>query len=206
MPHFDIEKEYWEASNGLVAGLDEVGRGSIAGPVVVGAVIFKPHIDQAPEMALLRDVNDSKKLPYKKRAQLFDIIKKNSAYWGIGSTPADVVDRIGIRPAITLSAESALHKAPQETSIMSDWKLFKDPQKYNCREIPKGDAESITIAAASILAKVWRDTYMERLSRHYRLKIYDWQNNKGYGTKAHRMAIASHGASFYHRKTFLKGS
>ena len=174
----------------LKAGIDEVGRGSLAGPVVSAAVIL-------PENFI--DLKDSKKLSEKKREFFYELIMKEALAVGIGVIYQDIIDEINILEATKLS----MIKAINALSIKPDFLLI-DALTLNIN-IPqegviKGDEKHKEIAAASIIAKVTRDRMMKEL--HEKYEIYNFMKNKGYGTKEHREAIKKHGYSDFHRKSF----
>jgi ribonuclease HII len=176
-----------------IAGIDEAGRGPLAGPVVSAAVILPPDI-AAPE------VTDSKKLSPRKRDRLFDLIMDGAVAVGIGEVPPEEIDRINILQASLLSmAKAAADLTQRPDYLLIDGK-FEIPAEVPQRAIVKGDAMSISIAAASIVAKVTRDRLMERYHQQY--PQFGFQRHKGYPTKAHREAIRKHGICPIHRKTF----
>ena len=182
----------------LIAGIDEAGRGALAGPVVAAAVIL-PLNDQIE--TLLDGVNDSKQLTAKKRESLFDLICQHALAYGIGQQPASVIDQIGILPANRLAMGTAvtqLTPAPQFLLIDGRIRLPKlnTPQK----SIVRGDSKSLSIAAASILAKVTRDRLMCELDGQF--PHYGFAQHKGYGTELHRAAISQHGPCPQHRLSF----
>ena len=178
----------------IEAGCDEAGRGCLAGAVFAAAVIL-------PSDYLLEDLNDSKQLSEKKRYQLRPVIEKDALAWAVGIVGPEEIDRINILNASFL----AMHRAVDQLSIRPEHLLI-DGNRFNpYPEIPhttiiKGDGKFLSIAAASILAKTYRDDYMMEL--HAQFPDYDWQSNKGYPTKAHREAIHRLGITPYHRKTF----
>ncbi|MEN8202507.1 MAG: ribonuclease HII [Bacteroidota bacterium] len=176
------------------AGCDEAGRGCIAGPVVAAAVIL-PAGYRNPQ------INDSKKLSSKTREFLRDIVESDAIAFGIGWVDEKEIDRINILNASILAMQKALEKlrtVPQHLII--DGNRFKPWKKipYHC--IIKGDSKYISIAAASILAKTYRDEYMETLHNQY--PEYAWNNNMGYPTRKHREAVLKLGPTPYHRRSF----
>jgi len=178
-----------------IAGVDEVGRGPLAGPVVTAAVIL-------PADFKLLGVDDSKKLSPKKRDELFDQIKEAAVCWSIGRREHDRIDEINILEATKEAMTDAILHLP----IQPDHVLI-DAVKLKNLEIPqtaiiKGDATSVSIAAASILAKVTRDREMEEMDKLY--PGYDFASNKGYGTKAHYAGLSKQGPCPIHRRSFLK--
>ena len=192
-PHLEFEKEVW-ATGGLVCGIDEVGRGCIAGPVVAAAVIFDPDHQLHPK------VRDSKKMTPKMRAEMFDFIISEAWDFGVGLVPASVVDEIGIVPATKKAMAEAvgmLTEAPDQ--LLIDAVILEDvdiPQK----SIIKGDNTSYSIAAASIVAKVFRDQVVSGFDNIY--PEYGFSGHKGYGAKSHYEAIGKHGLTPEHRRTF----
>lgn len=190
----EIENGLYSKGFKLIAGVDEAGRGPLAGPVCAAAVIL-------PQGARIGGVNDSKKLTEKKREALFDIICNTAVAYAIEFVSPTVIDEINIRQATSL----AMHNAVQNLDRKADYIIidgndgipFDTPYEY----IIKGDARSQTIAAASILAKVSRDRLMRELDHEY--PEYGFAKHKGYGTKAHMEAIQKYGVSEVHRKTFM---
>lgn len=178
----------------IEAGCDEAGRGCLCGPVSCAAVILPPDFD-CPEL------NDSKQLSEKKRAQLRPIIEEKALAWAVVMVEAEEIDRINILQA----SITGMHRALDALSIRPEHILVDGNKFRKYNDIPhttvvKGDATYMSIAAASILAKTHRDELMERLAEEY--PDYGWAVNKGYPTKAHRAAIATHGVTPYHRLTF----
>jgi ribonuclease HII len=178
---------------GRVAGLDEAGRGPLAGPVVAAAVILPGDF---PECGL----TDSKKLPPKKRDELYERIYADAVSVGIGIVDAVEIDRINILRASLLAMAMAVDNlSPQPECLLVDGP-FSIPCSLFQRPIPKGDALSISIAAASIVAKVSRDRLMQRYHQDY--PEFDFARHKGYPTAAHKAAIRAHGCSPIHRRSF----
>ncbi|QEK12290.1 ribonuclease HII [Crassaminicella thermophila] len=179
----------------VVAGIDEVGRGPLAGPVVAAAVIL-------PQNLFIEGINDSKKISLRKREEIFDIITRKALSIGIGIVDNKKIDEINILNATKL----AMKKAVQKLSILPQYLLI-DAVKLtdiNIKQsaIMQGDSKSISIAAASIVAKVTRDKIMDRFHKIY--PQYGFINHKGYGTKEHYKNIENYGISQIHRKSFLK--
>lgn len=178
----------------IEAGCDEAGRGCLAGPVFAAAVIL-------PDTFSNELLNDSKKISEKKRYELRDIIEKEAITWAIGIVDNLEIDKINILNASFL----AMHRAIDKLSLKPEH-LIIDGNRFNkYNEIPhtciiKGDAKYLSIAAASILAKTYRDDYMIEISKEY--PSYDWESSKGYPTKKHRALIKKNGISPYHRKSF----
>lgn len=189
----EFEKKYWERGIRYVAGVDEAGRGPLAGPVVASAVIFEQGV-------VIDGVNDSKKLTEKKREELFHTIHKKALAVGIGIVSHDVIDRINILQASFLAMNKALDhlKMPPE-QLLVDGNFFRH-EKYSVENIIKGDSLSHSIAAASIIAKVTRDALMKELHEQY--PQYGFAKHKGYGTAAHIEAIRKYGYSPIHRRSF----
>jgi len=180
--------------NKLVAGTDEAGRGSLCGPVTAAAVIL-PNSFKHPLL------NDSKKLSEKQRAILAPIIKQKALAYAICHVGAGKIDQINILNASIQAMHDCLKKlALKPELIIVDGNRFKVFQDIPHETIIKGDGKYMSIAAASILAKTERDSYMEKLHKEY--PVYGWDKNKGYPTKAHRAAIALHGPNACHRKSF----
>ena len=178
----------------IEAGCDEAGRGCLAGSVFAAAVILP--IDY--ENALL---NDSKKLTEKQRYALRTQIEADALAWAVGEVTADEIDEINILNASILAMHRALDGLKlRPQAVIVDGNRFKPYGTLPHETIVKGDAKYLSIAAASILAKTYRDDYMDNLALQY--PAYQWKVNKGYSTKAHRAAIEEHGISPFHRKTF----
>ncbi len=185
-----------------IIGTDEAGRGPAAGGVWAAAVCFNKNIDKK----LFSNLNDSKKLTPKKREMLYDVIKKNSI-WSIKAVAVEKIEKINILQASLLAMNYAVSDVIQQLNADNTLTLidgnklinnFNHKQKF----IIKGDSKSASIAAASILAKVSRDKYMDKI--HLEYPQYDWIKNKGYLTKAHIKAIQQYGVTKYHRLSFLK--
>ncbi len=193
MKNFD--NKYLNKNIQLIAGVDEAGRGPLAGPVVAAAVIFSPDTE-------IEGVNDSKVLSERRREELFEEIIKESMAYSTSVVPAEMIDEINILNASLLAMKRSVHKLKvQPDLILIDGnKSFKN--KIPTVTIVKGDAKSFSIAAASIVAKVTRDRIMKELAIEY--PVYKWEKNKGYPTKQHRESIKLYGSSPFHRKTFLK--
>jgi ribonuclease HII len=197
-PDLFYEKKLWLAWQ-HVAGLDEAGRGALAGAVCVGAVILpndNPRLQQT-----LSGVRDSKQLTPRRRSQLAPCIKQAAHAWGVGLASADEIDALGIVPATRLAASRAL-EAMQffPDFLLTDFRLELPELDVPQAALVKGDQRSLSIASASILAKTTRDELMIELDSHY--PQYGFARHKGYGSLAHRRAIAEFGFSPVHRKTF----
>ncbi len=179
--------------NNKIAGVDEVGRGCLAGPVFAAAVILNKNINT-------KEIKDSKKIPFKKRVLLANYIKKNSIY-AIGSSNVEEIDKINILNASLLSMSRAIKKLKHKPSIVYIDGLFAPKNlKIKYKTFIKGDEKIISIAAASIVAKVARDLFMIKLGRKY--PKYKWNKNFGYGTNYHIQSLKKYGATNHHRKKF----
>lgn len=187
-----LEKHYYE---GLVeAGCDEAGRGCLAGSVFAAAVILPP--DYENEL-----LNDSKKLSDRKRKQLREIIEHDAVDWAVGIVEPGEIDEINILNASILAMHRALDQLKvRPEAVIVDGNRFKPYRDLPYTTIVKGDGKYLSIAAASILAKTYRDDYMDRLAEDY--PQYDWKSNKGYPTKKHRQAILECGITPFHRRSF----
>ena len=175
-----------------VCGFDEVGRGAIAGPVIVASVFFYNYSD------IPNGIKDSKKISADKRLILFKKIKR-VAKVGLGIVMPNIIDKIGISKATNLAAQQSI---PQHLSIkkyLLDGNIKIDTHK-SVKNIIKGDENYVSIAAASIIAKVTRDKIM--VNKNKENNRYKWDKNKGYGTKDHLLAIKNYGITYYHRKSF----
>lgn len=180
--------------NGTEAGCDEAGRGCLAGPVVAAAVILPVSFD-------LPLLNDSKKLTHKVRQKLKEQIKEQALAWAIAEVDPETIDKINILNASILAMQLAVDKLNvMPELLLIDGNRFKRHKDYNHICVVGGDAKYASIAAASILAKTFRDELMEELHKQY--SMYDWASSKGYPTKKHRAAIAEYGITPHHRKSF----
>jgi len=190
---FDIN--YLNRGITILAGVDEAGRGPLAGPVVAAAVIFN-------KSAFIAGVNDSKKIKEKEREILFEEIIRKSFRYGIGVVNHQTIDKINILQATLLAMQIAVGKLKIKTDlILIDGNKSFDT-KSNVETVIKGDLKSFSIAAASIIAKVTRDRIMRKADTKF--PQYKWYKNKGYGTREHIEAIKIYGFTPMHRKTFLK--
>jgi ribonuclease HII len=177
----------------IIAGVDEVGRGSLIGPVFAAAVIFKTNIDK-------KKIKDSKKLSKIKRNILEKYIKKNSI-WSIGSASLKEIEKLNILNASLLAMKRSIKKLKLKPSItLIDGNKLPELNGYKVKYVIKGDQKISEISAASIIAKVARDRLITKLSKKF--KKYGWDKNAGYGTKEHLKAIKKFGITQYHRKTF----
>lgn len=197
-----LKSHYYEGK--IEAGCDEAGRGCLAGSVYAAAVIF-------PEDYQNEELNDSKQLTDKKRHALREIIERDALAWAVGIVTPEEIDKINILNASILAMHRALDQLKvRPEAIIVDGNRFKPythPQSlpsggqgvvHTC--VVKGDAKYLSIAAASILAKTYRDDYMDQLAEEY--PQYDWKSNKGYPTKKHRAAIKQYGVTPYHRMSY----
>lgn len=187
-----LKSHYYE---GLVeAGCDEAGRGCLAGSVYAAAVILPENYEN--DM-----LNDSKKLSAKKRYVLREIIERDALAWAVGIVTPEEIDRINILNASFLAMHRALDQlGTYPEAIIIDGNRFKPYRDLPFTTIVKGDGKYLSIAAASILAKTYRDDYMLSLAKEY--PQYDWQSNMGYPTKKHREAIRKYGITPFHRKSY----
>jgi ribonuclease HII len=189
----ELENALWAQGIKHIAGVDEAGRGPLAGPVVAAAVVF-------PENLIIKNVNDSKKCTAKQREELFPLIQKQALSIGIGIVDHQVIDRINILQATNL----AMRKSVENLNIQPEFALidgnsFKH-KTLKFQNIIKGDERSFTIAAASIIAKVTRDRLMRDLD--IRFPHYGFAQHKGYGTRKHIEAIRTYGFCEVHRRSF----
>jgi ribonuclease HII len=235
-PNFLFENRLRKLGYKFIAGVDEVGRGSFAGPVVAGCVVFPcngvlPLARAGPAGSSSRPtfpafaagarrdslrfrhpsesiiINDSKKLSPKQRELADKWIRKNALAWGIGSAGVAQINRLGIKKA----SEVAFRRAIVNCKLLIDYLLIdafyipyvRGLRRKNQKPIVKGDTKSVSIAAASIIAKVYRDKLMVGLGKKPKYRKYKWLKNKGYGTLEHRKAIEKYGLTRQHRKTFV---
>lgn len=186
--------------NEIEVGCDEVGRGSLAGPVVAACVVFSNEIENNE---ILCQIKDSKLLSKKKREELSEYIKNYALDWSVGFIDNKRIDEINILNATFEAMHKALDKITIEYDhILVDGNRFKNYKNIKHTCIIKGDNKYLSIAAASIIAKVERDRYMTELSKQPALFVYKFDKNSGYGTKLHKEAISNYGVSDYHRMSF----
>ncbi len=232
MPDFSYEKKLWKKGFKFVAGADEVGRGSWMGPVVAACVIFDPMslrnhkvakqsiLNRSPRSKLLAmtvKIDDSKKLNSKQREKAEVWVKENCLAWGIGEASVTQINRFGMGRASRIAFRKAIvdtnrRLASQGVSLQNqiDFLLIdafylpytKGIKRKNQLAIIKGDAKSYSIAAASIIAKVYRDELIQKLGEKH--PEYGWERNKGYGTKEHQAAILKYGPTRLHRRMFMR--
>ena len=187
-----LESHYYKDM--IEAGCDEAGRGCLAGSVYAAAVILPPNYQNA-------DLNDSKKLTDKKRKALREQIERDAVAWAVGVVTPEEIDQINILNASFLAMHRALDQLKvRPEAVIVDGNRFKPYQDLPYTTIVKGDGKYLAIAAASILAKTYRDDYMDALAEEY--PQYDWKSNKGYPTKKHRAAIKEFGPTPYHRMSY----
>lgn len=190
----EIESGLYAKGFKFIAGIDEAGRGPLAGPVFAAAVILPPNAE-------IEGINDSKKLSAKKRDALFEIIKETAVAYAIEQVDQNVIDDINIKQATSL----AMHNALEKLGTAADYVIIDGndniPYDIPYEYVVKGDAKSQSVAAASILAKVSRDRFMVSLADKY--PEYRFEKHKGYGTKEHMEAIRKYGVSEVHRKTYM---
>ncbi|MDN6639541.1 MAG: ribonuclease HII [Tetragenococcus sp.] len=187
-----FERSCYEEGHQLVAGIDEVGRGPLAGPVVAAAVIL-------PSDRMILGLNDSKQLSEKKRLELADKIQNQAIAIGIGEVPAEKIDQVNIYQASKIAMKEAV-----KNLVVKPDHLLVDAMSVDLlipqEKIIKGDARSVSIAAASIIAKVYRDNLMKEYHKDY--PYYGFDQNAGYGTKAHLTGLNEHGITAIHRKSY----
>lgn len=192
---WEIEEKYYAQGIKLICGVDEAGRGPLAGPVCAAAVILPEHID-------IPGLDDSKKLSDKRRRELFPVIKEKAVAYGIAFADHSEIDEINILQATFLAMERAL----EQLSVRPEYALIDGNREKDfgipVETVVHGDSLSASIAAASILAKVTRDDYMMEMAQQY--PQYGFEIHKGYGTKAHYAALQLHGPCPIHRRSFLK--
>jgi len=194
-PSFELEKTI----NGVVCGIDEVGRGPLAGPVIAAALILNPNTP----IELLNQINDSKKLSKKKHKYLYHEIKKHSIF-ALAEATVDEIDHINILQATMLAMSRAAQDLINQCDTPPILALVdgnRAPKlSINTQTVIKGDGKSFSIAASSIIAKYHRDQIMQKLAQQY--PHYGWEKNAGYGTKQHMKALTEYGATPHHRKSF----
>lgn len=205
-PHFEHELSLWSQSY-IVIGADEVGRGAFAGPVAAGAVIFDPHVPKILADSGI-EINDSKKLTARKREIAYEWIREN-AVWAVAYASVADIHRMGIVKATNKAYRRSINIVRRRVNgnhyllVDAFFVPYTGLIKSRQRPLTHGDMTSMSIAAASIVAKVERDRLMDDLSRRERYMPYHWNTNKGYGTKAHRSAISLYGITPLHRTDFI---
>lgn len=195
IPTLDFEQQLWNLGYNFIAGLDEVGRGCFAGPVVVGAVVF------SPDVKLPDGIRDSKLVNPKKRKELSKQIQELALCFALGETSVKVINKLGIGKATQIAFFNAVQSLKQIPDFLLIDAFFIDNiDRQKQKPIVSGDKLCMSIAAASIIAKVYRDELMENLSEQY--PEYNFAKHKGYGTREHQEAIKKHGLSVLHRTSF----
>ena len=196
MPDFILENELKQKGYNFICGVDEAGRGPLAGPVCAAAVIL-------PENVIIEDLNDSKKLSEKRREELFPIILEKAVCTSVAFASVEEIEKLNILNATFLAMQRAVEglKIPADFALIDGNRIPK--LNISANAVVKGDGRSMSIAAASVLAKVSRDRLMLEYDKLY--PQYNFAKHKGYGTKQHYEAIANYGICNIHRKTFLKG-
>lgn len=190
---WELERDCWSEGYETICGVDEAGRGPLAGPVCAAAVILPRELE-------IPGLNDSKKLTDKKRRALYEVIVENAVAYGIAMADEQEIDAINILQATFNAMERAMLQT-QPSLVLIDGNRTR-PFPFPARAVVKGDSRSANIAAASILAKVTRDRLMEELAQTY--PQYGFDVHKGYGTKAHYAALTAYGPCPIHRRTFLR--
>ena len=201
-PTLDVEREFFANGACIVAGMDEVGRGAIAGPVTIGVVVVDTNVGEIPA-----GLRDSKLMTPKRREAMVPVVKEWARAWATGSATAAEIDKFGIVTALGLAASRAL----QNVGITPDVVILDGNTSFLVEETGgprivtriKADQDCACVSAASVIAKVERDTLMTHL--HEQFPHYGWDGNKGYGAKVHTDAIASHGLTDLHRKSWNIG-
>lgn len=196
MPDYEFEKAAVNSGFSCICGVDEAGRGPLAGPVCAAAVIL-------PEGAVIEGLDDSKKLTEKKREKLYDIIKETAVAYSVAYGTLEEIETVNILEATYL----AMNRAIEGLSVKPDFALIDGNRvprgiKIPCETIVKGDSKSMSVAAASVLAKVTRDRLMLEYDKKY--PVYNFKKHKGYGTKEHTELIKQYGPCEIHRLSFLK--
>lgn len=211
LPDFRYEKRLWMRGYKIIAGMDEVGRGCFAGPVVAAAVAFAPgnnlNLAIFDKFSKKIIINDSKQLTPGQRERADEWIKENSLAVGIGQASVGQINRLGIKKA----SEIAFRRAILDCKLSINFLLIdafyipyvRGLRRKNQEAIVKGDTKAVSIAAASIVAKVYRDKLMTKLGTRQKYMKYGWARNKGYGTLGHRIAIQKYGTTRLHRHAFV---
>jgi ribonuclease HII len=198
-PTLDVEREFFAAGARIVAGVDEVGRGAIAGPVTIGVVAIDATVGEIPV-----GLRDSKLMTPKRRDAMVPVAKEWGLAWATGSATAQEIDKIGIMSALGLAASRALQKLGMTPDVLildgnSSFLVEEDNGPRVVTRV-KADQDCACVSAASVIAKVERDSLMTEL--HQQFPHYGWDGNKGYGAKVHTDAIKSHGLTDLHRKSW----
>lgn len=208
LPDFSAEGILWQKGFKFVAGVDEVGRGAWAGPLVAGAVVFA--LEFRIENLECR-IDDSKRLSETQRELAAAWIKENALAWSVGEVNVPTINRVGIGKATAIAMRRAINNIHNSKFHIQYLLIdaFYIPyvngvRRKNQLAIIDGDQKSFSIAAASIIAKVYRDSLMRSLSKQFNFKKYGWASGKGYGTRAHQKAIKRHGITKMHRRKFVE--
>lgn len=197
-PSLDIEKELWSQGYSHIAGVDEVGRGAWAGPVVAAAVIFPQDFEVSSGL------RDSKLLTPRKREELDGQIREAAVSFSVGEVPSSVIEQKGIAVASEMAMRKAVRALdPQADFLLIDYFHLKYIERSRQQAIKKGDVYCVSIAAASIIAKVYRDQLMRGFDERREFEVYQFGKHKGYGTKLHQGAIRECGVSRIHRASFI---
>ncbi len=215
LPDFSFENKYWKKGFKYIAGVDEVGKGCFAGPLVAAAVAFAPNSKfQFPifnEFSKEIIINDSKQMSPKQREIADKWIRKNALAFGIGQASVAQINRLGIKKASEIAFRKAIKKASIQVSSIEYLLIdafyipyVKGLRRKNQKAIIKGDTKSVSIAAASIIAKVYRDNLMRELGKRPKYRVYGWGRNKGYGTREHQAALRKYGMTRRHRRQFVE--
>lgn len=207
-PNLSIERKLWKKGIKYIIGVDEVGRGAFAGPIVASAVVFPQIMRASKKLKFLKEINDSKLLKSEKRRKLAKLIKKHALVWTVDEIGIDVINKLGIGRANYMVFRKVVNNVLSQIDESSCFLLCDGFRTRYVRKIGlkkqmaivDGDQKSITIAAASIIAKVHRDSLMRKLSKIH--PYYKLSRNKGYGTPAHQKALKMFGLSKIHRTSF----
>jgi ribonuclease HII len=199
-PNFEIENFLLENNYNIILGIDEAGRGCLAGPLSVGGVVFSKKDIISPSTEILDNINDSKKLNEKKRLESKSIIENNSKFFFHSFVSIDIIDKYNINIATEIGIKNILNSMKIKPDVIIIDGNFNFKLDFPYYSIIKGDYKSISIAAASIIAKVIRDEYMKDISDKY--PEYKFYKNKGYGTKEHISAIEKYGITKIHRLSY----
>jgi ribonuclease HII len=199
LPDTELEKKLWSKGYTLVCGLDEAGRGPLAGPVSAGAVVIDSKTEVIPF------VRDSKMMSIKQREEAYELIKSSVVAWGIGMVEAEEIDRVGISSAVSKAMLLALRQVESQLDsdveyLIVDGKNVLDVSNYPIQKVTKGDVYHYSISCASVLAKVERDRVMYKYAKLY--PEYGFESHVGYGTKKHMEAIERYGILEIHRRSF----
>jgi len=199
IPDIKLEEELWSKGMKYIAGIDEAGRGPLAGPVCAGVVIISKDDELSPL------VRDSKTMSEKQREKAYDFVVHNCLAYGVCMISSKKIDELGIQDAVRIAMEGALINAENMLGRRADYLIIdgnnvESIEGYNMEKIKNGDAYHYSISAASIIAKVTRDRYMKKISLKY--PLYGFESHVGYGTKAHIEAIKKYGICPIHRRSF----